>query len=258
MSGLQQHVDHKIVYLAAKTGKFRNILLAGPPGVGKTTLAFMVADLLKKPAFKIQYHAEATPAEMFGMYVPDGTSFRWEAGPLDLAYTQGGVLIHDEIIEASGPCKTFLYGAFDNGRGGKIDYIGRSFEPKPGVMNFATMNGWPYEGALPDALLDRMTATFIILRPSAKQLSLLEPDLREMCEDSYDAAPDPMIGAKYSYRMFMAFQELRKIVPLEVAAMSMCYGNQEKAGSFLEALAMKTTEDDDGLMDDDEDDDDDE
>ena len=224
----------------------RNVLLAGPPGVGKTTFCFMMADLLKQPAYKVQNHSEATPSEMFGMHVPDGKSFRWEPGPLDLAYTNNGILILDEIVEASGPCKTFLYGALDTGRGGEISYVGKTFRPGDKYKCFATMNGWPADGSLPEALLDRFDATFIITKPGEKQLELLEEDLREFCEDAYDGiAEDPskdiMDGPIFTFRMLRSLQNLRRLLPLEQAVLAACRGDQETAGSFLEIFALNDT-----------------
>jgi MoxR-like ATPase len=223
---------------AARHPKIRNVLLAGPKGVGKTTWGFLLADLMKQTPYKIQHHAEGTTSELFGMYVPKGDTFEWMPGPLDLAYTNGGILIHDEIVEASGPVKTFLYGCLDNGRGGEISYVGRTFKPKEGMKNFATMNGWPHEGGLPEPLLDRFDATFIILKPGEKQLATLDDDLREICEDAYDSAKDPMEGPALTYRMLLSFQTLRTILPLEQAALSACHGNMTLAGSFLEVLKM--------------------
>ena len=256
MPALIQSATLKDAFKVAKSGKVRNILLAGPKGVGKTTFAFLLADLLKRPPYKIQHHAEGAPPEAFGFYVPKDTTFEWMPGPLDLAYQQGGILIHDEIVEASGPMKTFLYGALDNGRGGEISYVGRTFKPTKGMMNVATMNGWPYEGGLPEALLDRFDATFIITKPSPVQLKELEPDLREICEDAYDTAKDPMLGPSITYRMLMSLQTLRTLLPLEQAVLSACHGDVTLAGSFLEALALSDgSGDDDGLEDEDDEDD---
>jgi hypothetical protein len=119
------------------------------------------------------------------------------------------------------------------------------------MMNLCTMNGWPYEGGLPNALLDRMDATFIITAPSDKQLATLEPDLRRLCEIGYANSPDPMLGPGITFRMYRALQNLREVLPLEKAVLSACHGNIEQAGSFLEVLAL-SGDGDDGLEDDDD------
>lgn len=254
MPALTPSVTLAQAFSVVKNPGIRNVLLAGPPGVGKTTFAFQVADLLKQPAYKVQYHAELSPAELVGYFVPDENKFRWESGPLDLAYLNGGVLIHDEIVMASGPCKTFLYGAFDNGRGGEITSVGRTFKPHAKMKNIATMNGWPYDGALEEALLDRLDAVFIITTPGTKQLATLDPDLAEICEDCYATAPDPMLGPSITFRMLASFQKLRKLLPIDQAALSSCKGNLKLAGAFLEVLAMGDGGDTAGLTDDSEDD----
>jgi MoxR-like ATPase len=240
MPGLIRAATLRDAAKAAQSPDIRNILIAGPPGVGKTTFAFLMADLLDQPAWKVQCHAESTPAEIWGMYVPDGTSFRWEAGPVDLAYSRGGILILDEIIEASGPVKTALYGALDHGMGGTISYVGRTFTPSDKYGVLATMNGWPYEGGLPEALLDRFDATFCVLMPGEQQLKTLEPDLRSTCSTLYAQAKDPMLGPEVTYRMLRALQNLRRILPLDLAVLSACHGNEKLAGSLLESLALTT------------------
>jgi DNA polymerase III delta prime subunit len=216
----------------------RHILLAGPPGVGKTTFAFDMADAAKRPAWKWQLHAESTPSEGYGMYAPHKQGFIWVAGPIDRAYHENGVLILDEIGEASGPVKVALYGATDKGKGGVMTYVDRTFTPGPHYKVIATTNEMPHEGSLPQALLDRFDATFLITKPSDAQLALLVSDLRELCIDSYETAKDPLIGPDITYRMLCSLQTLRGILPLEVAVMSACHGNDKLAGSLLEALAL--------------------
>lgn len=212
--------------------------LAGPPGVGKTYALFEIGKKLKKITHKIQAHAELSPAEILGMYVPDGTKFRWEPGPIDVCYSKGGILIVDEIIESSGPVKTFLYGAFDRGPGGTISYVGRTFVQKKGYQPVATMNGYPDQGGLPEALLDRFDAWFLVMEPSEEQYALLEPDLQEICRDSYAGASDPMQGPLVTFRLLLGVQKLRKILPIESAVLAACYSNQTLANSLLEVLEL--------------------
>ena len=240
MPSLIRQATLKDAYRAAREKTVRHILLAGPPGVGKTTFCFEMGKLLKQPAWKYQFHADSTPAEMFGMYVPtESQGFEWLPGPIDLAYSNNGIIILDEVVEASGPCKTALYGALDNGPGGVISYVGRTFIPGKKYKAFATMNGRPTEGGLPDALLDRFDAVFCIFAPGDKQLEALDPDLREMCLDAYAGAKDPMLGPIVTYRMIRSFQKLRRILDLEMAVLSTCHGDEQLTGKFLEALAMR-------------------
>lgn len=219
--------------------------LAGPPGVGKTYNVFEMGKILKKITQKVQAHSELSPAEALGMYVPEKDGFRWEAGPIDICYSKGGLLIIDEIVEASGSVKTFLYGAFDRGPGGTISYVGRQFKQQPGYQAVATMNGYPDQGGLPEALLDRFDAWFIVTEPSEAQYRLLDRDLRAICRDCYASARDPMAGPIITFRMLMGLQKMRRIAafPQDQAILAACYGNKTLAHSLSEILALSDDDD---------------
>lgn len=237
--------------------------LFGPPGVGKTYDLFNWATLRPvtgKPKTaairgkkgtdpemdytteperyvgKVQFHSEIAPAEVMGMYVPDGDKFRWEAGPGDLAYARGGLLILDEVDQASGPMKSYLMGLLDRGPGGTISYVGRDFRQAPGYQAVATMNDQPDNGVLPEALLDRFDAWFLVASPSEEQLLVLDEDLREICEDSYATAKDPLRGPVITFRLLSGFQRLRKVMPVEQAALGACKNNSKLARSIIDVL----------------------
>lgn len=219
--------------------------LAGPPGIGKTAGAFDTAKRLGRRAEKVQCHSELAPSEALGMHVPDENSFRWEMGPIDVCYSSGGILILDEIVEASGPVKTFLYGALDRGPGGTISYVGKTFRQRPGYGVIATTNEYPDMGGLPTALLDRFDAWFVVVEPAPSLLQMLEPDLRQICRDSYKTARDPMAGPSITFRMLLSLQRLRVIPVLtrEQAVFSACYSNKTLAASLFEILQMLKPED---------------
>lgn len=227
---------------AALADPYIQVGLYGPPGVGKTYDLFKWANVTpsktKRYVGKVQFHSEIAPAEVMGMYVPDGDKFRWEPGPGDLAYSKGGLLILDEIDQASGPMKSYLMGMLDRGPGGTISYVGRTFEQAPGYQAVATMNDKPDDGVLPEALLDRFDAWFMVTQPGEEQLQVLDYDLRQICTDSYETAKDPLKGPAITFRLLMGFQKLRKIMPLEQAALGACKNNSKLARSIIEALQL--------------------
>lgn len=235
--------------------------LFGPPGVGKTTGCFRSGEKQGKKVYKVQCHSEMAPADVMGYSAPKKGEYIWVPGAGELAYRHGGLLILDEIAEASGSMKTYLYALLDRGPGGTITHVGRTFTQQPGYQAVATMNEDPSQGSLPEALLDRFDGWLLITQPHPTLLDLLDDDLREICSAFYQAAAepptdpgevyDPLRGPSITFRMLMGFQKQRQILPIAKAALSVTRNNQDLARLLLETLALSADIDDDDDLEDD-------
>lgn len=220
--------------------------IAGPPGLGKTSFAFEIADLMEKDYVgKVQCHDELSPSEIMGVLVPGERGSEWIPGPGDLAYSQGGLLILDEIDKLSGPCKTYAYGLLDKGPGGTISYLGRTFTQCEGYQVIATMNDDPNSGILPEALLDRFDAWFFVTEPRPQLYAMLDDKLARHCKRMYSRVRDKMVGPDFTFRQFLALQRLVEVLPLDQAILSACRGNQPLARSLYESLTIGHKDDDD-------------
>jgi MoxR-like ATPase len=89
-------VFERVVKLAAKN---RNIMLVGPAGCGKTTLAQQVAKALNRRFGMIQGSAGASEAQLIGRLLPsDGGAFEYRPSPFVELYEGGeAVFLLDEF-----------------------------------------------------------------------------------------------------------------------------------------------------------------
>jgi nitric oxide reductase NorQ protein len=55
---------------------------------------------LELPLITVACHEDLTASDLVGRYLLDGTSTRWQDGPLTLAVKYGGICYLDEIVEA--------------------------------------------------------------------------------------------------------------------------------------------------------------
>ncbi len=76
------------------------ISLKGPTGCGKTRFLSYMAYAMDLPLITVACHEDLTTSDLVGRYLLDGSTTRWQDGPLSLAVKYGGICYLDEIVEA--------------------------------------------------------------------------------------------------------------------------------------------------------------
>ncbi len=76
------------------------LMLKGPTGCGKTRFLGYMAYKMDLPLITIACHEDLTASDLVGRYLLDGSTTRWQDGPLSLAVRHGGICYLDEIVEA--------------------------------------------------------------------------------------------------------------------------------------------------------------
>jgi len=146
-----------------------HILLEGPPGVAKTTIAKAIASAFKLSFSRIQFTPDLLPGDVLGGFVYDGNSFTFRRGPIF-----ANIVLADEINRASPRTQSAFLEAMQEGQ---VTVWGETFPlPRPFIV-IATMNPYESEGVypLPEAQLDRFMARIILDYPTRKEeLDLVE------------------------------------------------------------------------------------
>ncbi|MGD2079528.1 MAG: CbbQ/NirQ/NorQ/GpvN family protein [Nitrospirota bacterium] len=76
------------------------LMLKGPTGCGKTRFLSYMAYKTDVPLITIACHEDLTTSDLVGRYLLDGSSTRWQDGPMTLSVKHGGICYLDEIVEA--------------------------------------------------------------------------------------------------------------------------------------------------------------
>lgn len=92
------------------------VLLVGPAGTGKTTLARQIAKALGRRYSFNSMSAGVTEGQLVGRVIPDASgAFTFVHAPFAKTYRDGGVHLFDEIDAADANLMTFLNAAISNG-----------------------------------------------------------------------------------------------------------------------------------------------
>lgn len=155
-----------------------HLLLQDLPGMGKTTLAQGLAQLLGLSFNRVQFTNDMLPADILGMSIYNQTtqSFEFRKGPI---FTQ--LLLADEINRSSPKTQSALLEAMEEHQ---VTQDGQTYRlPKPFFV-IATQNPMQQAGAypLPESQLDRflMCLSLGYPSPTAERALLRGQDRREL------------------------------------------------------------------------------
>ena len=105
--------DIEILSDGIKAGQ--NILLLGPRGTGKSSLAAETAKRLKREYCYVPCHTGATPENLIGQWIPNptGAGYVWMDGILTRAVRMGKVCLLDEINSLKPEVAFAIHGLLD-------------------------------------------------------------------------------------------------------------------------------------------------
>ncbi|HMQ11778.1 MAG TPA: MoxR family ATPase [Oligoflexia bacterium] len=126
-----------------------HVLIEGPPGTGKTSLAKMMSVMLSKSFSRIQCTSDLLPQDITGYSILRGDQLEFVSGPVFSDF-----LLVDELNRASPRAQSALLEAMEERQvsiDGKTHDLGRNF------FVIATQNPQDHEGTfpLPEVQLDR-------------------------------------------------------------------------------------------------------
>lgn len=155
--------EHQIKLALACLLAKGHLLIEDLPGMGKTTLAHCLANVLGLQYDRVQFTSDLLPADILGVSIFDPTSatFQFHPGPI---FTQ--LLLADEINRTTPKTQSALLEAMEEGQV-TIDGKSRSL-PKPFFV-IATQNPLHQSGTfpLPESQLDRFLMCLSLGYPSA-------------------------------------------------------------------------------------------
>jgi MoxR-like ATPase len=155
-----------------------HILIEDVPGVGKTTLAYVLAKALRQEVSRIQFTSDLLPSDILGVSIYEGPErgFRFHPGPIF-----ADIVLADEINRAAPRTQSALLEAMERG---KVTVEGTTHSLSDRFLVLATQNPVDLESTfpLPEAQLDRFALRISLGYPSEEA----ERELMRRAPGRYD------------------------------------------------------------------------
>jgi MoxR-like ATPase len=152
-----------------------HLLIEDLPGMGKTTLAHAIADVLGLSYNRVQFTSDLLPADLLGMSVFNAqkTSFEFHQGPI---FTQ--LLLADEINRTTAKTQSALLEAMEEAQ---VSIDGKTRQLPSPFFVIATQNPQSSSGTfeLPESQLDRFLMRIQLGYPSQQAERILLKSLAE-------------------------------------------------------------------------------
>lgn len=231
---LSTHVHQAFDRVLKLAAMRENVLLVGPAGCGKTTLAKQISDVLNLPFYAISLSGGTTESTFKGRYIPSGEhgKFEFQQSSFITFYEAGGVVLLDEMDACDENVLVSINTALDNGY---LDLPDRASNPvakkHPDFVCIASANTYGHganrmycgRNQLDGATLDRFLA------------GLVEVDYDKDLEKVL-ISNGQFRSKVWSLRDKVNKKKLRRIVSTRVASK---LDNQIAAGILTEQLAIK-------------------
>ena len=175
--------DHEQKLIEGMVRAGHHVLLEGPVGVGKTTLALAVAEKLNRAVIRVDGDGRYTEQKLVGSFDPklvldQGFSRQsFIPGPLYQAMEEGSVFLINELNRMPEMVQNVLLPALDEGKI-QLPVLGE-LKAQPGFAVIATQNPREFvaTSALSEALLDRLEWIAITPLSALEEIAIVKAHL---------------------------------------------------------------------------------